>query len=85
MRAEGACFVDANVLVYARDASEAEKQAKALAWLRCLWEREAGRISTQVLNEFYMVVTAKLRLGLSREDARRDVRNLSVWRGGRWA
>ena len=42
-------FVDTNVLVYARDASEREKQPRAAAWLRALWEMRAGRLSSQVL------------------------------------
>lgn len=73
------CFVDTNVLVYARDATEPEKQAPALAWLRHLWEARAGRLSFQVLTEYYVTVTAKLRPGLPAEDARRDVRNLLAW------
>lgn len=36
-------FVDTNVLVYWRDASDPEKQAKAAAWMAFLWERQAGR------------------------------------------
>jgi hypothetical protein len=36
-------FVDSNVLVYARDASEPEKQKKAIAWMEHLWSPGAGR------------------------------------------
>ncbi len=43
-------FVDANVLVYARDSSEVEKQRRrASAWVDELWRRRSGRLSTQVL------------------------------------
>lgn len=45
------CFVDTNVLVYARDAAESAKQAAAEAWLRELWDSRRGRISHQVLQE----------------------------------
>jgi predicted nucleic acid-binding protein len=74
-----ACLVDTNVLVYARDASEPAKQEAAARWLRSLWSSREGRVSAQVLNEYYVVVTEKLDPGLSREQARADVRNLSAW------
>ncbi|MHB8068399.1 MAG: PIN domain-containing protein [Desulfobaccales bacterium] len=72
-------FVDTNVLVYCRDASEPEKQAKATAWMAALWERRTGRLSYQVLQEFYVTVTAKLEPGLEPDAARTDVRALLAW------
>jgi predicted nucleic acid-binding protein len=72
-------FVDTNILVYCRDASEPVKQAQALAWMAALWESRRGRLSFQVLQEFYLTVTAKLSPGLPRELARREVRNLTAW------
>jgi predicted nucleic acid-binding protein len=75
-----AVFVDSNVFVYHRDASEEEKQPKAEAWLRALWETRSGRISYQVLHEYYVSVTTRLKPGLSREEAREDVRNLMAWK-----
>jgi predicted nucleic acid-binding protein len=73
-------FVDTNVLVHWRDASEPDKQEQALAWLSGLWERRTGRLSFQVLQEFYVIVTAKLEPGLPAELARLDVRNLLAWK-----
>ena len=73
------CFVDTNVLVYARDASEPAKQPAAERWLRLLWATRAGRVSSQVLNEYYSVVMETLRSGLGRDEARADVRNLMAW------
>jgi len=73
------CFVDTNILVYRRDSTETEKQPKAEEWLRQLWVNKSGRISTQVLNEYYVTVTQKLKPGLSKESARRDIRALAVW------
>ena len=73
-------FVDSNVLVYARDASEPEKQEKALAWMERLWSPGAGRLSFQVLQEFYVTVTEKLKPGLNVAHARSDVRSLLTWR-----
>lgn len=75
-----AIFVDTNVLVYARDASEPEKQRQAAAWIAHLWESRRGRLSVQVLQEFYVTVTQKLSPGMTRDAARRDVRSLTVWR-----
>lgn len=72
-------FVDTNVLVYARDASELVKQPLALSWLDMLWESNRGRLSIQVLNEFYVTVTRKLNPGLTLEEAREDVRGLLTW------
>jgi predicted nucleic acid-binding protein len=72
-------FVDTNVLVYARDASEPEKQARAADWMATLWKRRAGRLSYQVLQEFYVTVTGKLSPGLDKELARRDIRALGAW------
>ena len=73
------CFVDTNILVYARDSSEPEKQVLAEQWLTQLWQHELGRISTQVMNEYYVTVTQKLKPGLSIEQARSDLRALAVW------
>ncbi len=71
--------VDTNMLVYARDARDAEKQRRAQAWMRYLWDEQCGRITAQVLYEYYMCVTQKLKPGLSRAEARADVRALAQW------
>jgi predicted nucleic acid-binding protein len=73
-------FVDTNVLVYSRDASEPQKQKQAIAWMAHLWERHIGNLSFQVLQEFYITVTDKLDPGLDVETARRDVRSLLSWK-----
>lgn len=72
-------FVDTNVLVYARDASEPDKQPIAMRWMDALWATRAGRLSVQVLQEYYVTVTAKLDPGLEPREARADVRRLGVW------
>jgi predicted nucleic acid-binding protein len=76
----GLAFVDTNLLVYARDASEPKKQEMAAAWLDRLWRTRSGRLSAQVLQEFYVTVTRKLDPGMDAEEARRDVRSLMAWR-----
>jgi predicted nucleic acid-binding protein len=73
-------FVDTNVLVYARDATEREKQPVAARWLEGLWQARLGRLSIQVLQEYYVAVTTKLKPGLDAERAREDVRALFSWR-----
>ena len=73
-------FVDSNVLIYSRDASEPEKQKQAMAWMDYLWRTRVGRLSFQVLQEFYVTVTAKLDPGLDRESARKDIRSFLTWR-----
>jgi predicted nucleic acid-binding protein len=72
-------FVDTNILVYSRDASDPQKQAQAMAWLAHLWRTKTGNLSYQVLQEFYITVTTKLQPGLDPENARKDVRSLLVW------
>jgi predicted nucleic acid-binding protein len=75
----GTYFVDTNVFVYARDAGESAKQARAAAWIEHLWQTRLGRISYQVLQEYYQVVTQRLTPGLHPESARHDVRDLLAW------
>jgi predicted nucleic acid-binding protein len=55
-------FVDANVLVYARDPRDPAKRTRAAQWLESLWQHRNGRTSCQVLSEFYSVATRKLRV-----------------------
>src|SRR5436309_337506 len=72
-------FVDTNVLIYFRDSSAGKKQQLAAAWIKLLWQNRAGRISTQVLNEFYYAATHKIKPGLSPASARKDVTDLFSW------
>jgi predicted nucleic acid-binding protein len=72
-------FVDTNVLVYTRDASEPRKQKQAMSWMAHLWSARKGYLSFQVLQEFYATVTGKLQPGLDHQTARDDVRYLLSW------
>jgi predicted nucleic acid-binding protein len=72
-------FVDTSVLVYWRDSSEPAKQKRAQEWLEWLWDRSAGRISLQVLQEYYVTVTRKLDVSLPVAEARDDVRTFMAW------
>jgi predicted nucleic acid-binding protein len=61
------CFLDTNVLVYAVSSAEADapKRLKALALVQ---EADFG-LSAQVLQEFYVTVTRKIRKPLAPEQA----------------
>jgi predicted nucleic acid-binding protein len=72
-------FVDTNVLVYAHDASEKIKQPIAQAVLEELWSSAGGVLSTQVLQEFYVVATSKLEPPMSPSQAREIVSLYSTW------
>jgi len=48
--------------------------------MRQLWQTRDGRVSHQVLQEYYVTVTRKLRPGLSIAAAREDLRALMEWR-----
>jgi predicted nucleic acid-binding protein len=74
------CFVDANVLVYARDPGEPLKHERAKDWLGYLWREGLGRTSTQVLSEFYVTVTRKLADPVPPEAAWQEVKALLAWR-----
>jgi predicted nucleic acid-binding protein len=73
-------FVDTNVLVYARDRTDEEKHRRAMAWVAALWQERAGRLSWQVVQEYYVTVTRKLDPPRDRSDAREDVTSLVTWR-----
>jgi predicted nucleic acid-binding protein len=75
----GPVFVDTNVLVYLRDSTDPEKQASAAEWVGWVWEHRAGRLSTQVLQEYYVTVTQKLDPGMETDHARDDVAALATW------
>jgi len=72
-------FIDTNILLYSRDASEPKKQAISESVLRKHWKSRTGRISIQVLNEYFVNVTQKLRPGLPAAEAWEDIESLMVW------
>jgi predicted nucleic acid-binding protein len=76
----GSIFVDTNVLVYSRDASKLRKQTQAAEWISHLWRTGSGRLSVQVIAEFYAVVTGKLKPGMDVASARQDAEDLFSWR-----
>jgi predicted nucleic acid-binding protein len=72
-------FVDTNVLVYAHDASETAKRPIARALLEELWATRTGTVSTQILQEFYVVATRKFVPPMSSAQAREIVALYGTW------
>jgi predicted nucleic acid-binding protein len=70
-------FVDSNVFLYAVDEANPRKQEAARNWRSELWKSRRGRISFQVLGEFY--VNAVRKRPTAREEARAEVRDLLAW------
>jgi predicted nucleic acid-binding protein len=70
-------FVDSNVFLYAVDEADPNKQQAARNWRAELWKSRRGRVSFQVLGEFY--VNALRKQPAAREEARAEVRDLLAW------
>ncbi len=73
----GRTFLDSNVLVYSVDESPAEKVKHTLAAGLLSAPAEDLVVSAQVLQEFYVVTTRKLKSPLSEERAAKAVRALA--------
>lgn len=72
-------FVDTNIIAYARDSRLPVKQPIAEGWLSRLAATREGRISTQVLIEYYAVATHPRKLALPAAAAQADCRALQAW------
>lgn len=64
-------FIDTNVLVYADDARDRRKQARARELIRRLMRERRGVLSLQILQEFFAAATRKL--GMSSKEAKQRV------------
>lgn len=71
-------FVDTNVFISALDDGDFKKRDAARVWREELWKSRRGRISFQVLQEFYVKVTKKW--PTARQEARSEVRDLLAWK-----
>ena len=67
---KGADFIDTNILVYAYDNHFPDKQQRAREILIRAVKNGSGVLSTQVLDEFFTVVTKKIKVPLSVKNAR---------------
>ena len=72
-------FVDSNILIYAHDADAGLKRERAIDALRSLWDTDAGRLSVQVLQEFYVNATRKLAKPGARSIAREVISSYGTW------
>lgn len=73
-------FVDTNVLVYAYDLSAGGKHERARQLLEELWRSRNGRLSVQVLQEFFVNITRKIPKPLSVDDASQLIWDLAYWK-----
>jgi predicted nucleic acid-binding protein len=73
-------FVDTNVFVNAREPADSLKRVRAREWLEVLWRELRGRTSSQVLGEYYSLLTVRAKIPVSREIAWEDVRELLEWK-----
>ena len=72
-------FVDRNILIYAHDLDAGVKRERAMAKLLELWDSGSGRLSVQVLQEFYVNATQKLAAPIARSTAREVIKTYGVW------
>jgi len=72
-------FVDTSVLILSEDGARPAQREQALTWLRLLWQSRQGRVSTQVLNDFYRLVTTRITPPMPNGDARAEVRRYQRW------
>jgi predicted nucleic acid-binding protein len=70
-----AFLVDTNVLVYAYDPRDGDKQKRAITVLERLETNQMGALSAQVLGEFFVVVTRKIPSPLTEAEAERSLTN----------
>ncbi len=59
-------FLDTNVLVYADDARDRTKQRKAIDLIAQLGRKRSAVVSTQVLQEYFVTTTGKLKTAVAR-------------------
>ena len=62
-------FIDSNIIVYAYDRHEPAKQTQAQAILTSAINEESAMLSVQVLGEFFVVVTRRIKNPLSVDEA----------------
>jgi predicted nucleic acid-binding protein len=72
-------FVDTNILIYAHDADAKSKHEVARRVLAELWEQRTGVLSMQVLQEFYVNVTRRIKIPLAKSGARAVASTYATW------
>ena len=71
-------FIDSNIIVYAYDRHEPAKQTQAQAILTSAINEESAMLSVQVLGEFFVVVTRRIKNPLSVDEAEKIVNILAA-------
>ncbi|MGD8967621.1 MAG: PIN domain-containing protein [Anaerolineae bacterium] len=75
-----ATLIDTNVLVYAYDRAEPEKQRRALEVLDALAHTGDGRLSAQVISEFFVNVTRNIAAPLTVAQANERLQHcVQIW------
>jgi len=72
-------FVDTNILIYAHDLDAGPKRERSMECISQLWDTDSGRLSVQVLQEFYVNVTRKLATLVATSTAREVVTTYGAW------
>ncbi len=72
-------FVDTNILVYAFDASDNERHTRAERAVAPLLHEDRFRLSTQILQEFYVTMTRKVARPWKAEEALDVLDDLTSW------
>jgi predicted nucleic acid-binding protein len=72
-------FVDTSVLLFSEDGARPAERERVLAWLRELWATRLGRVSVQVLSDFYLLATRQVSPPMPQGDVRAEVRRYQHW------
>ena len=72
-------FFDTNILIYAYDVTAKDKHERAKEIMLDLWDSGRGVLSTQVLQEFFVMATLKIPSPLAIKAAREIVHDLLRW------
>jgi len=70
-------FVDTNIFIYYLDEANPNKFRASRTWLAELWKSRQGRVSFQVLQEFYSTATRKW--PSLRTEVRAEIHDLLDW------
>ena len=76
---EGKVFIDTNIIIYAYTVSSEERHKASVKTIEDLWQSGLGVISTQVLQEFFAIVTSKIPKPLDLKSAKEIVKDLLRW------
>ncbi|MBN1962032.1 MAG: PIN domain-containing protein [Deltaproteobacteria bacterium] len=71
-------FIDTNIIVYAFDQSDKQRNLVAADLLRILVNTNNAVISVQVLKEFFITVTRKIKVVISEQEATQIINDLCI-------